>query len=103
MLPSILGIAMPMPMDMDNTMMFPKNIILITRATVEPHQQWMTGTPGLMHHIMPVLSILGVAQDQVYQTSPLRNDIIMGHQKDHLDYMVIHLLHLHHWLEATSV
>jgi hypothetical protein len=53
---------------------------------------------------MPVPRILEVAQDQVYQISPLLpNDIIMVHQKDHLDYMVTHLLHLHHLLEVTSV
>jgi len=27
----------------------------------------------------------------------------MVHRKVHPDYVVIHLLHLHHWLEVTSV
>jgi hypothetical protein len=43
---------------------------------------------------MPVRKLLEVDQDQAYQISPLQNIVITMGQKDHLVYMVIHLLPL---------
>jgi hypothetical protein len=54
----------------------------------------MIGIQGLMLHTMPVRKLLEVDQDQAYQISPLQNIVITMGQKDHLVYMVIHLLPL---------